>query len=74
VRISTGRRFPFAKCSTGFENLTNRKFGKQSHGENHPDHDFIGQPAPTNGLLAGGFQSVYDFFLRDDLFEARQSI
>ena len=69
-----GRLFTLAQPPGMFEDLANRQFGEQPHGEHHPENDFMSQRTLTGVDPSRGVECLLDELGADNLFQSRQSI
>jgi len=56
------------------EDLADRQLGQQSHGQDHPADDFVGEFAASLIGSSGGRKGLANGLGRDNLFQSRQSI
>jgi hypothetical protein len=69
-----GRLFTLAQPPGMFEDLANRQFGEQPHGEHDPKDDFMSQRTLTGIDPPSGVECLLDILGVDNLFQARKSI
>ena len=63
-----------AKPACVLEDLADRQFGQDSHGQHHPADDFVGQHTTALIGSAGVRKHLANGLGRDNLFQSRQSI
>jgi hypothetical protein len=56
------------------EDSADRQLGQQSHGQDHPADDFVGEFAASLIGSAGSHKGLANGLGRDNLFQSRQSI
>ena len=69
-----GRLFTLAQPTGMFEDLANRQFGEQPHGEHNPEDDFMSQRTLAGVDPASGVERLLNMLGADNLFQARHSI